>query len=56
MAFLRPHKEDFTWTYQDMPSIDPSVIVHKMNVDPKAYLVKQKRHADMRKLMKKWTR
>jgi hypothetical protein len=32
----------FAWTHQDMLSIDPAVVTHKLNVDPTAKLVKQK--------------
>ena len=34
----------FAWSHEDMPSIDPSVIVHRLNVDPTYKLVIQKRH------------
>ena len=45
VTFLKAHKEDFAWTHQDMLGIDNSVNMHKLNMDPKAHLVKQKRHA-----------
>ena len=45
ISFLKAHKEDFVWTHQDMSRINTSVIKHKLNVDPNAHSVKQKRHA-----------
>ena len=32
-AFLRMNQDVFTWTHEDMPGIDPSVIVHRLNVN-----------------------
>ena len=32
MAFLRSNQDVFTWTHEDKPGIDPSVIVHRLNV------------------------
>ena len=34
MAFLRSNRDVFSWTHEDMPKIDPSVIVHRLNVSP----------------------
>ena len=34
MDFLKEHKDVFTWSHKDMPEIDPSVIVHRLNFDP----------------------
>ena len=33
-AFLRMNQDVFTWSHKDMPEINPSVIVHKLNVNP----------------------
>ena len=33
-AFLRSNRDIFAWTHEDMPRIDPSVIVHRLNVSP----------------------
>ena len=30
--FLRENQDVFTWSHEDMPGIDPSVIVHRLNV------------------------
>ena len=32
-AFLRMNPDVFTWSHKDMPEIDPSVIVHRLNVN-----------------------
>ena len=33
-AFLRSNQDVFAWTHEDMLGIDPSVIVHRLNVSP----------------------
>lgn len=33
----------FAWSHEDMPGIDPSVMVHRLNVNPEYRPVKQKR-------------
>ncbi|KAL5542329.1 hypothetical protein UlMin_010039 [Ulmus minor] len=37
------HHDVFAWSYEDMPGIDPNVIVHHLNIDPNFKPVKQKR-------------
>ena len=32
--FLRKNQDIFTWSHEDMPGIDLTVIVHKLNVNP----------------------
>ena len=34
MAFLMDNQDMFAWSHEDMPGIDPSIIVHKLNVSP----------------------
>ena len=34
MAFLRDNQDVFAWSHEDMPGIDPSIIVHRLNVSP----------------------
>jgi hypothetical protein len=34
VVFLRRNSDVFAWSHEDMPGIDPLVIVHKLNVDP----------------------
>ncbi|KAL5571672.1 hypothetical protein UlMin_021269 [Ulmus minor] len=41
--FLRDHCDVFAWSHEDMPGIDPKVIVHRLNIDPSFRPVKQKR-------------
>jgi hypothetical protein len=45
VTFLRLNSDVFSWSHEDMPGIDPSVIVHKLNVDPSCRPVKQRRRA-----------
>ena len=33
-TFLRDNQDVFAWSHEDMPGIDPSIIVHKLNVSP----------------------
>ena len=33
-AFLRSNRDVFAWTHEDMPGIDSSVIIHRLNVLP----------------------
>ena len=34
IAFLKENQDVFTWSHKDMPGIDPSIMVHKLNVSP----------------------
>lgn len=43
--FLQSNKDVFASTHEEMPGIDPSVIVHQLNVDPNSKPVKQKRRS-----------
>jgi len=43
VAFLQNNTDVFAWCHDDMPGIDPSVISHRLNVDPNHRPVKQKR-------------
>ena len=42
-AFLRSNRDVFAWTHEDMPGIDPSVIVHRLNVSPSFPPIRQKK-------------
>ena len=33
-AFLRSNRDVFAWTHEDIPGIDPSIIIHRLNVLP----------------------
>ena len=41
--FLKDNKDVFAWSHVDMPGIDPSIISHKLNVNPCLRPIKQKR-------------
>jgi hypothetical protein len=43
IQFLRRNKDFFAWSHENMPSINPSIISHKLNVNPSLRPVKQKR-------------
>jgi hypothetical protein len=34
VAFMRQNEDVFAWSHDDMPGIPPSMIVHKLMVDP----------------------
>ena len=39
MTFLRENQDVFTWSHEDMPGIDPSIIVHRLNVSSSSFPV-----------------
>ena len=41
--FLKKSMDVFAWSHKDMPSIDPSVITHRLNVYPSSKPVCQKK-------------
>ena len=43
MAFLRDNQEVFAWSHEDMPEIDPSIIVHRLNMSPSFSPIWQKK-------------
>ena len=43
ITFLRGNRDVFTWSYEDMPGIDPSVMVHRLNVSPDFPSIRQKK-------------
>ena len=34
ITFLRENRDVFAWSHKDMPEIDPSIMVHKLNLSP----------------------
>ena len=42
-TFLKDNQDKFSRSHEDMPGIDPSIIVHKLNVLPSFPLVRQKK-------------
>ena len=43
VGFLRMNQDVFAWSHEDMPGIDPSIIVHRLNVNPESPPVRQKK-------------
>ena len=41
--FLLENADVLTWTHEDMPRIDPNLMVHRLNVDPSHKVVQQRR-------------
>ena len=42
-TFLRDNQDMFAWSHEDMPGIDPSVMVHKLNALPSFPPIRQKK-------------
>ena len=42
-TFLKDNQDVFTWSHKDMPGIDPSVMIHKLNVLPSFPPIRQKK-------------
>ena len=42
-SFLRMNQDVFAWSHEDMPGINPSVIVHRLNVNPATSPIRQKK-------------
>ncbi|XP_022159205.1 uncharacterized protein LOC111025624 [Momordica charantia] len=45
VSFLKANADVFAWSHDDMPGIDPSIMVHRLNVDPSYRPVRQKRRS-----------
>ena len=45
IQFLKENLDVFTWSHEDMPGISPTVIQHKLNVNPKKKPIQQRRRA-----------
>ena len=43
ITFLRGNRDVFVWSHEDMPGIDPSVMVHRLNVLPDFPSTRQKK-------------
>ena len=43
ITFLRSNRDVFAWSHDDMPGINPSVMVHRLNVSPSFLPVRQKK-------------
>ena len=42
VAFLKENQDMFAWSHEDMPRINPSIMVHRLNVSPSFPPVRQK--------------
>ena len=42
-TFLRSNQDVFAWSHEDMPEIDPSVMVHRVNVSPSFLPIRKKK-------------
>ena len=42
VQIIKDNKDVFAWSHEDMPGIDPSIISHKLNVNPSLRPIKQK--------------
>ena len=42
-TFLRSNRDVFAWSHEDMPGIDPSVMVHRLNLSPSFPSIRQKK-------------
>lgn len=41
ISLIREYIYVFVWNYEDMPSLDPNISMHHLNIDPEAKSVKQ---------------
>ena len=42
-SFLKMNQDVFAWSHEDMPRIDLSIIIHRLNVNPASSPVLQKK-------------
>ena len=42
-TFLRENQDFFSWSHEKMPGIDPSIIVHRLNVSPSFSPIRKKK-------------
>ena len=42
-TFLKENQDVFAWSHEDMPGIDPSIIVHRLNVSPSSAPIRQRK-------------
>ena len=43
ITFLKSNRDVFAWSHEDMPGIDPSVMVHRLNVSPSFSPIRKKK-------------
>ena len=42
IELLREYADIFAWSYEDMPSLETDIVMHRLPLKPKSLLVKQK--------------
>ena len=42
-TFLKDNRDVYAWSHEDMPKIDPAVMVHKLNISPFFPPIRQKK-------------
>ena len=42
IALIREYIDVFAWNFEDIPSLDPQIAMHRLNIKPDAKPVKQK--------------
>ena len=43
ILFLRDNLDIFAWSHEDMPRINPNIMVHQLNISPSFPLVRQRK-------------
>ena len=51
-TYLREKQDVFAWSHEDMSKIDPSIIVHRLNVSPSFAPIRQKKRVFTQELDK----
>jgi len=41
-ALLKEFKDIFAWSYEDMPSLDPKIVQHRLPLKPECHPIKQR--------------
>ena len=41
VELLKRYVDVFAWTYEKMPGLDPGLVIHSLNVDPRVKLIVQ---------------
>ena len=41
VALLRDYQDIFAWSYQDMPSLGPNIVQHRLPLNPECSLIRQ---------------
>ena len=42
-TFLKDNRDVFAWSHEDIPGIDPSIMVHRLNMSPSFPSIHQKK-------------